>query len=507
VVAVVNGLVAPTHAFVLLGVVVVAFASLLLAVTRRFGLALAVYILYLGLADGYLKLATGSNALTLLRTVLLAGIAAASLLVLVVDRASPRVPRGGILALGIVMIALVEIANPANPSLIKPIASLRQEVEFIPLFFLGYAAVRTEGALQTLLLLLVGVGVANGIANLVQYNLTPEQFANWGPGYRERILGTAAASGRTFVDAAGTGRPRTFGLGTDAGSGGIAGMLSAGAALALLMRPRATGPRGTPTIIRTAAAAALPFVVLAVVLSQTRAVVVATLVGLLVQAALTVRRQALPAVLVGGATIVVVLATVSHLTNTADASAISRYTGITPGEFLKTARSQRGQSLALATEYAQRFPLGAGLGSVGPATGFGGTVRSGERLDGETQFNVLLLDLGVPGALGVLSLTGAILLLFARIARHRDPVIQAQLAGLAGGFCGVCILFFSGAPLTGAPAGPYFWGIAGVLTYWLAAAASRVRTSAYSAAWAPQARSHVSGSVAERAAVPMARRN
>jgi hypothetical protein len=479
-------------------------ASLLLVVTRRFGLALALYLIYLGTLDGYLKLALGGQTITLVRTLLLAVIVGASVLASMTDRRTVTWPRGTILVVALVLVALVQIANPGNPNFSKPIGSLRQEIEFVPLFFLAYATVRSEANLQTLLLLLLAVAVANGIANLIQYNLSPAQFASWGPGYKDRIFGANGVSGRVFDDGSLGGRARPFGLGTDAGSGGIAGLLGVGAAIALIVKPRLTS-FGSANLVRGIAIAAVPAVLLAVVLSLTRAVLLATVVAILVQALLTARRQLIPLILVGslvfaGSGFVIQQAT----SGSTGGNGLARYQSISPGQLLSTTRDQRGDSLLLVATYAARFPFGAGLGGVGPSTGYHGFVRRDEFLNGETQFNVLVLDLGVPGLLLVLAFAGMTLSRVLRIARIPDPVKQAQLAALAGPFAGVITLFVSGSPLTGAPGAPYFWGIAGILAYHLG---SRRRlaatTSEYKASWAPRARSQVNGAAASRAAVPM----
>ena len=291
-------LAASTQATILAGGTALLLGSLVLVLTRRFGLALALYVIYLGVLDGYAKLATGSDSIAVVRTVLLAAIVGASLLALNADRRRVRLPPGSILVLAFVSVALVQIANPGNPNFIKPLGSLRQEIEFVPLFFLGYATVRREADLQNLLLLLVAIAVANGIANLVQYNLSPEQFAGWGPGYRERIFGGNGVSGRIFDDGSVSGRARPFGLGADAGSGGIAGLYGAGAVVALILRPR-RGAVGSATVVRSLAIASAPFVLLAVVLSLTRAVVVVTVVALAVQALISARRQFVPLIIVG----------------------------------------------------------------------------------------------------------------------------------------------------------------------------------------------------------------
>ena len=487
-----------------LGGMFLLLASLMLVVTRRFALALALYLVYLGVLDGYLKLSIGGEAITLLRTLLLGVIAGASLLALLTDRRSVTLPRGTIIVVALVLVALVQIANPGNPNLMKPVGSLRQEIEFIPLFFLAYATVRTEASLQTLLLLLLAVAVANGIANFIQYNLSPEQFASWGPGYSDRIFGSDGVSGRVFDDGSVGGRARPFGLGTDAGSGGIAGLLGVGAAIALIVRPRITS-FGSANLVRGIAIAAVPFVLLAVVLSLTRAVILAAVIAILVQGLLTARRQLVPLILVGCLAFAVGGFVIQRATAGSEGGdGLARYQSISPGQLLSTTRDQRGASLALVVTYAGRYPFGAGLGGVGPSTGYKGRVRPDELLNGETQFNVLVLDLGIPGLLLVLTFAGMTLMLIVRIARVPDPVIQAQLAALAGPFVGVLALCFSGAPLTGAPGAPYFWAVGGILAYWVGAKRARpAPTLAYNASWASLARSQVNGAAAARAAEPI----
>lgn len=488
---------------VVVGGVLLLIAAVVLVVTRRFKVALAIYLIYLGALDGYVKLATNSEGLAAVRTVLLAAIVGASLLALVADRRRVTLPRGSLLIAGIVLVALVQIANPGNPNLIKPIGSLRQEIEFVPLFFLAYATVRREADLQALLLLLVGLAVANGIANVIQYNLSPEQFAGWGPGYRERLFGSAGFSGRVFDDGSLSGRARPFGLGADAGSGGLAGLLGAGAVVALIVRPRATSWLSA-TAIRGLAIAAAPVVLLAVVLGLTRAVVIATVVALVVQAAFSAKRQLVPLVVVGALALGFGGMIIERATSgSGGGDGLARFESIAPGELLSTTRSSRGSAFAVFPTYVARYPLGAGLGGVGPSTGFHGAVRPNEKLNGETQFNVTLLDLGVPGLLLLAAFIGFVLRRIVALGAASDAATQMHLLALAGPFVGILALFFSASPLTGVPTAPFFWGAAGVLCYWLRRERSS-RTSLYSEAWSRRARSHVNGAAAERAAAPIA---
>jgi len=442
--------------------------SLVLVVTRRFGVALALYVVYLGMLDGYVKLGTGSETIAVVRTILLAVIVAASVLAIVTDRRRVSLPRGTVLVVAFVLVALVQIANPGNPNLLKPIGSLRQEIEFVPLFFLAYATVRREADLQNLLLLLVAVAASNGIANLIQYNLSPEQFASWGPGYRDRIFGTpGGVTGRIFNDGSVGGRARPFGLGPDAGSGGVAGLLGACAVVALIVKPRVTF-FGSATAVRGIAVAAVPFVLLAVVLSLTRAVIIATVLALVVQALLLARRQLIPLILFGALAFGVGGTIIEQATSgSSGGNGLARYTSIAPGQLLSVTRSERGGSFAIFPTYVAKYPFGAGLGGVGPSTGFQGAVRPEEKLNGEMQLNVTLLDLGVPGLVLLAAFIGFVLRRVMLLRTLTDPTAQAQLVALAGPFVGILALAVTASPLTGAPAGPFFWATAGVLCYWL----------------------------------------
>ena len=108
----------------------------------------------------------------------------------------------------------------------------------MPLFFLVYATIRTKARLRNFLLLMLFIAAVNGVAGFVQLQLTPEEFANWGPGYNERIYGLGDVSGRAFVDDNGTLRTRPFGLGSDQGFGGAVGLLAIPAAIALIAMAR-----------------------------------------------------------------------------------------------------------------------------------------------------------------------------------------------------------------------------------------------------------------------------
>ena len=67
---------------------------------------------------------------------------------------------------------------------------------------------------------------AGGVVSYIQSTLTPEQFANWGPGYRERIFGNGVISARLAYGDGGVASVRPFGLGSDIGAGAVAAALA-----------------------------------------------------------------------------------------------------------------------------------------------------------------------------------------------------------------------------------------------------------------------------------------
>jgi O-antigen ligase len=338
---------------------------------------------------------------------------------------------------------------------------MRPHLEFVPLFFLGYHVMRTPERLRVFLVLLAIIGAANGAVSLVQFSLSPSQVAAWGPGYSDRINGEGVAP-RTFQDGSGEDRVRPFGLGSDSGQGGIFGMLALPAALTLLAITR--GKR-----YRLLAAPAAIGVALAVITSQGRGAVIATAVTLLGFAALSiVSSKRIGPTLVGiGLAVIVVFGVTSALSGGSSGGSGSqfRYSSITPGKVLGTTQEDRGHSYDVIGKYMVQYPLGAGLGSVGPASQI---YASRRHFNGETEFTYLLVEGGLAALIVILCLHIQLLrLAFTRIRKLVDRELRAFLAALAAPLIGILALYFGGAPLSGVPSGPYFWFAAGTLAFWL----------------------------------------
>jgi len=131
-----------------------------------------------------------------------------------------------------------------------------------------------------------------------------------------------------------------------------------------------------------------------------------------------------------------------------------------------TAEQDRGHSYDVIPRYIGQIPLGAGLGSVGPATGIFASKRG---FNGETQFSYLLVEVGIAGLIVILGLHLQLIgLALTRIRKMIDPELRSALAALAAPLIGIFALFLGGSPLSGSPSAPYFWFVAGIFSFWLA---------------------------------------
>jgi hypothetical protein len=441
-----------------IGAAAMAIAMVWMAVSRKYHLSLALLLLWLGLFDGYVRLKTGDSQLTLLRDALLYAIVIGWLVRASVHGDPVRLPPLSGWVIAFVAVVLVQLLNPAGASLGHSVASLRPHLEWIPLFFLGYAVMRTRRRLRLFLLLLLAVTVVNALVAAYQSRLTPDALAAWGPGYAERIQGTGDVSGRLGFasNAAQTPFVRPFGLGSDIGFSGAVGALAAPAALALIAlsrRPRA----------QLGAVALATGVVAAVATSQSRTQVLAAfaaVVAFLALATVSGRiRRALPAVLAVGVVAVAIGPQIASI------GGFNRYESITPGRALQTTYEYRKESFSKLPGYVRDFPLGAGLGSVGPA---GGLVENVKDLDAENELNFLVIELGVPGLLVyVLFNLRLFALIPAGLRRVADSELRLLLAAVAAPLFGIFLSWIVGVATATSPFSPYFWFAAGTLSYWL----------------------------------------
>ena len=418
---------------------------------------LVVFLLYLGLLDGFLKLRTNSSAITLGRDALLYVIVLGFLARAALRLRPLRLPPLSGWVLAFVVVAVVQLANPASHGLLHTLGALRPHLEFVPLFFIGYAVLKTRARLRTFFVIMLMIATANGIVGVIQLNLSPAQLASWGPGYANRISGVGVAA-RTYSSSAGA-RTRPFGLGNDSGVGAAWGMLALGGALALV----SLGTRRRVGWISLMLCVGPP---LAIISGEERSLLVVAVVALVAFLAFaTTPRRLLPtlgAVVLGLAAVVVVVAYISSVSG---AGVFDRYETITPGKLASTTSQDRGASFATIPGLIVRHPLGNGLGSAGPAAGFAGGGNTGS--NGETEPGFLLSELGIPGLVVVYGFMLHLLFLGVVRVRHLDPDTRIFVAALLAGIVGLLILGISSTTTATSPESPYLWFAGGALSYWL----------------------------------------
>jgi hypothetical protein len=428
-----------------------------LAATSRAMWALGLVLLYMGLVDGFLKLQAGSETVAIGRDLLLYAVVAGMAFR---ARGPFRLPAlsGWVVAWTIVI--LVQLANPDNGTAAHSIVSLRQHLEFVPLFFVGFVVLRTHRSLQGFFALLLAVAAINGAVGAYQSSLTPEQLAGWGPGYAKLLSGDDIAP-RFAVGPDGKERVRPPGLGSDMGFAGILGAtaLPGGIALLLTLRRR---PLVTALVVLGLVGA-----IAGVLTSQSRSAVVAAVVMVLAMAGLmTIGRQAKQTIIGVFAAAAVCCVAVLAIDSYGSSDPFFRYHSITPTEAIPTLQEERSETWAAIPEYMREIPLGAGMGSGGPAAGIWDTRPV--VWNAESQFTFLIVEAGIPGLVAFLAFQAALFAaILAGLRRERDPRTAVLLAGVAAPLFGYAVSWLAAVNTTSTPNAPYLWLVAGVISYWL----------------------------------------
>ena len=358
------------------------------------------------------------------------------------------------------ILIFIEVLNPDDGSLYHSLAGVRQDLEFIPLFFLAFAFVRSTKALRMFAILLAVIAAANGVTNIVQFRESPQQLASWGPGYKERVLGTAqfSAAGRAFYSG-GQQHTRPFGLMGDAGTGGLVCALALGAILALgSLRKRRR------YVVLAGLAGTLA--VAGVLTSQGRAVVVGSVVVLLAYALLSATTgRGMASALAASALVGVAALAVSVIIGSGSGAAPVRYQGLTPAGIIQLTNQNRGSSFRKIPDNFVHYPFGGGLGTGGPAAGVSGAPTSGA--DTENEISYLTVEAGIPGMLLVVGFTLAVCGLGIKYCRHEpDPEARILLAAIIAPVVGILVLYSVNVPTPTTPGGPYLWAVGGIAAYW-----------------------------------------
>jgi hypothetical protein len=442
-----------------------ALGLLALMLSARYGLTLALLALYLGLLDGPVKLLSASQAASAVRDVLIFAIVLGMAARAAVTRERVRMPPLSGWVVAFVALVLIEAANPATHGILKVVGGFRQQLEWVPFFFFGYLAMRSKERLRKLFVLLGVIALANGAVGAYQAQLTPTQLASWGPGYGERIAGTDGLGGRTYA-VEGVGRPRPPALGSDSGFGGGVGVLALPGLLAVL----AVGGMRRRWLLVLLCLGAL----LGIATSASRTSVIIAVVALLSFGGLSLSagRRAIRPLAALAAAVALAFAVGAVLVATEGGGVFARYESLVSSQAHGPGNDSKERDLAQIPRYLASAPFGVGLGTYGSAAGFGGRERvtiEGKGVTGESAYNLLALELGLPGLLLWVGLSLSVIGLAVRgLARVRDIELRVYLAAAFAVFIAFTVQGLSGPTLAVTPAGAYLWFAAGIAAYWFA---------------------------------------
>jgi hypothetical protein len=447
-----------------LGIIACLVGVVMLMVSSRLEVSVAILGLYLGLLDGPVKLAIGTHEVTAaVRNVLILAVCLGVLMRIVVRRQSVRLPPLSGWVIAFTATVLIEVFNPKTEGILKIIGGFRQELQWVPFFFFGYLLMRSARRFRLLFILVGVIALANGVMSAYQTELTPTQLASWGPGYHDLIFvpSEGVGSGRVYASE-GESRVRPPGLGSEAGFGGGIGAIGLPLCLALL----ATSRRRKWVGILLALGAMLGILtglgrlqLIGAGLGVTSFAVFAALAGQRVTRVLaTLLATVIVAVPVG-------IVVVSLLRS----GTFKRYESIGTGSSTTLHKESAWKKIP---QYLEADPFGFGLGSVGAVGGFGGRntqLLEGHSLTSETQYNLIVNELGAPGLIVWVALSGYMIVFIARgMRRVRDGNLALMLAGTFAPFVAIFLEGSSGPTSTSAAAGPYFWFVIGVAAYWFA---------------------------------------
>jgi len=462
-----------------LGLIVAVLGILILIVSTRYALTLGLIALYLGLLEGPVKLGSGGGAAaSASRDVLVLAISLGAVVRIMVRRERVRLPPLSGWVLAFTALVLVEAFNPQTRGILKVIGGFRQQLEWMPFFFFGYLLMRSKASFRKYFLLLGVIALANGAVGVYQSRISPSQLASWGPGYRELAEGGGAKGqgGRTYRSE-GVARIRPPALGASAGFGGAVGVIALPAVMALLATVR--GRRRWLVALLCLGALA------AVATSASRTSVIGAVLAAIAFALLSLGagRYARRALVVLMVVVGLTFAVASGLAAADGEGVFARYATISsPEQAASTSVDAKHRTLAQIPSDITSSPFGVGLATVAAATGFGGVNKitiEEHSASAESQYNSVVLELGVVGLLLWIALTIKLAALaLRRLGRVEDGALQVDLAAVFAGLLALTVMGFSGPTTYTSPAGPAFWFAVGIAAYWFGGSGARAAARA-----------------------------
>jgi hypothetical protein len=452
-----------------LGGIMVILVILGLMVSSRLEVTVALLAVYLGMFNGPIKLLLGNHELTgAILNVLILAVALGAVMRMIARREPVRLPPLSAWVVAFFAIVMIEAFNPHTHGLLHVIGGFRQQLQFLPFFFFGYAVMRSKKRFRQLFLIVGVVALAGGIVSTYQTGLSPAQLAAWGPGYHTLIY-PAAGGGRTF-SSEGEARVRPPGLGSEAGASGGLGVLALPFGLALLATSR-WRRRWIAVLLCLGALVAL-------VTGLGRLQLIGAGLAVIVFAALAAAAGQRATRTIGALLAIIVLAVPSGLllASLLRKGTFNRY------ETIGTSTSttlHKESALALVPRYLEAAPFGFGLGIVGSVASLGGKETNqleGHGVSAETQYNFIVTELGAPGLIVWVGVSVYVMGLVALgMRRVRDGDLAFCLAGAFAPFFALFVEGSSGPISDSAAAGPYFWFAIGTAAFWFAGPGRRSR--------------------------------
>jgi len=333
-----------------------------------------------------------------------------------------------------------------------PLVALGGIISYIlPIIFfpLAFYELRTVGRVQAFLLLIVALSLLGSGLTLVFLALGQRGVAALGPGFAQAALNP----GTVYTDAA-TQLSGWLPLSIVSDATGY--MTALVLLTALLTSAGAWSHRAS--LIVTAPAVLL--LATALIASGIRVTIAGAAVGILV-VVLAGRRRAVAPVLVGVAFAGVALNIVTSVTHGAG---ILRFTTLlNPTQALQS--SGRTQLLGYIVPLATNYPLGQGMGRVGPGAGavIGAAGSDITRLGYDNMLLAIMSELGVLG--GVLLVAIAVMFIAYEWRTYRgltDRALKSIALGCLAATAALTATWIAGPTLMQAPGSIYYWALAGL---------------------------------------------
>jgi hypothetical protein len=449
---------------IVLAIIAGALGVVTLVVCARLEITVTVVLLYLLLIDGPVKMLTSQREATrTLADVFILAVCLGALMRMIVQRKPIVLPPLTGWVIGWVVLVLVNAFNPKTHGVLAALGGFSQQLQFVPFFFFGFALMRSKRRFRQLFIILGVAATASGLVAAYQTTLTPGQLSSWGPGY-QNLIHPAKGTGRVYFSE-GEARVRPPGLGSEAGASGGIGKVALPMCLALVAISR--GRKKWIAILLTLGSA------MAVVVGLGRLPLVGAALGVIAFVGLAALAGRNFSRTMGALLAIVVLAIPAGalVISSLHSGTFKRY------ESLNTSSEttlHKQSAWSKVPEYVAGSPLGYGLGNSGSVAGLGGPETNSNLLEGhgltsETQYNVLVKELGAPGLLLWPLIAICVgLLIVRRIRSIRDPELAVCLAGALAAFAPLLIEGLSGFVSGSLAGGAYYWFAIGIAAYWLA---------------------------------------